>query len=651
MAGQEAGVYRPQTITRTSNASSSSGSSASLSEQSGKTADDRIIVARTVTDDGAGNLAAALGTVDYVSRAVSLKVVSHDRTTESYKSDHENASEFSRTTSSGGNSSGSSSSNSRKGGSYGTAAVGEEMFAASSLVARYRVGAPAPVAHSETYTPGEVIIDLCPYTTHRIVPGSVQFRWMGITYVDFEGVIYRDRVGNSPGIASGRVDYAAGMAIMTDWVVGGSGATDFVLQSLWTQAGDWRTASVFFMTEASPIQPGQITITVTDVLGNLINVECDLNGNLSGPHAMGKFEFQNGLGELQFGDFVDDASLSAQDKSEWWYSAAEVGAVHPGKVWRPWPVDPASLRYNAVSNFYLPVDPEILGLDPVRLPQDGRVPIFRKGRILVIGHNDRLPAANYSNGAVIDVGRTRLSHVWLIGADGKLITAGFEATEADLDAGRIHVQDTSGWAQPVTVEHRIQDMALCTDVQIDGTLSFNLPLSHQYPVGSVVSSAVLWGTTWARVAAVFDQQSWDGVTWKDEVQGNPAVGEYNATAHPIVVSNAGALSDRFALRIKSSGSTFDFHSEHMGVLAEGSINADFAPANPIKPGAPLLQLAASGWGGNWVAGNTLFLKVQAAMQSMAVIRTVQPGAPAGLDYSFDLLTGGDIDRPPSAPAP
>lgn len=32
-----------------------------------------------------------------------------------------------------------------------------------------------------------------------------------------------------------------------------------------------------------------------------------------------------------------------------------------------------------------------------------------------------------------------------------------------------------------------------------------------------------------------------------------------------------------------------------------------------------------------------------------VIRSVQPGTPAGLDYSFDLLTGGDIDRPPHAP--
>ena len=633
-------VIRPFAVVTTDS------SSATLSQQSGTTADNRIVTVRTVTDDGQGHFAAALGTIAYGSRAVSLKVVQHDARTTSYKSDYEDSDEFSRVSQHQGE--GSSSSSKKNGGEYGTAAVGEELFAGSSLVARYRTGAGAAVHKQMTFTPEAVTIDLCPYTTDRIVPGSLRFAWMGTTYEDFEGVLYRGRSPTSNGIACGTVGYLDGLARMTDYVVGPNPET-ITLQSLWTSKGEWRTASLFFMTEAAPIQPGQITITVTDVLGNLLTVACDLNGNLSGPHATGKFEFQNGLGELQFGDFVDDAALSAADKAEWWYRTADVGAVHPGKIWRPWPVDPASLRYNAVSNFYLPVDPQILGLDPVRLPQDGRVPIFRKGRILVIGHNDRLAAANYANGAVIDVGRTRLSHVWLIGADGKLITSGFEADEADLDAGRIRVHDTAGWAQPVTVEHRIQDMALCTDVQIDGTLSFNIPLSHDYPVGSVVSSAVLFGHTWARVAAVFDQQSWDGVTWRDEVQGNPAAASYNDTANPIVVSNAGALSDRFALRMKSGNTTFDFYSEHMGVLGEGSVNANFAPANPIKPGVPLLQLASAGWGSNWVAGNVLFLKVQAAMQSMAVIRTVQPGTPAGLDYHFDLLTGGDIDRPPSAP--
>lgn len=631
---------RPFAVTK------SSGGSVSMTQESGTTADNRIVTVRTAMDDGAGGLGGGgWGTVSYASKAVSLMVVTYSRTSTTYKSDYENAHEFATAVADG---SGSSGGNTAKGGSYGTTSVGEEVFAGSSIVATYRTGAGAPTSKSMSYTPASVVIDLCPYTVDRIVPNSVRFTWMGQVYEDYEGVLYRDRTSVSPGIASGRVDYAAGQAIMTDYVVGPNPGS-ITLQSLWTSKGDWRTASVFFMTSASPIQPGQITISCLDAAGELITVDCDLYGNLTGPHATGKFEFQNGLGELQFGDFVLDSSLTAAQKAEWWYDPADVGAVQAGKIWRPWPIDPASLRYNAVSNFYLPVDPEILGLNPVRLPQDGRVPIYRKGRILVIGHNAALAPATYAAGDTIALGRERVSHVWLIGADGKLIEAGYTATETDLDAGQVHVTDVTGWAQPVTVEHRIQDVALTTDVQIDGTLGINIPLSHAFPVGSVVSSALLFGTIFARVSNQFSQQAWDGVTWADSVTGNAAPGTFNDGAYPITVTNAGALTERYALRFRSDATTFDLTGQYSGGIGAGTKNAGFAPSNPFKPGTPLFNLNYLGWGNNWVGGNTLFLKLEAAMPSMAVIRTVQPGNPVGTDYSFDLLGGGDIDRPPSAP--
>lgn len=603
------------------------------------------ITTHTLTDDGSGGFIGSLGTVNYSGRSVTVRLQDPTLIVDGYKSDKEDAAAFVASIAGAPLSGGTFA----QGGEYTSVDVSDTILAGGVTV-RYVTGSPAPVAQSESQSPPPLYIDLCPYTSDRIVPNSLRFTWMGHVYEDIEGTLYRDPGPSDPGTASGSVNYAAGVALLDDWVVGANPQT-ITLQSLWTGKGDWRTASVFFMTGSSPVQPGQITITVTDVEGNLITVNCDLNGNLTGDHALGKFEFQNGLGELMFGDLVDNASLTADDKAEWWYSPGDVGAVEAGKIWRPWPVDPSSLRYNVVTNFYLPVDPVILGLDPVRLPQDGRVPVFKKGRVLVIGHNDRLAPATYSNSQTIDCGRTRLSHVWLIGADGKLITDGFTATETDLDAGQIHVTDVTGWAQPVTVEHRIQDMALCTDVQIDGTLGLNIPLSHAYPAGSVVSSAVLYGTTFARVASVFDQQTWDGITWRDSVQGNPAIGTYNDTAYPLAVTNAGALSDRYALRIKSDATTYELISEHMGTLGSGSINADFAPNSPVKPGVPtpLFQIDAAGWGGSWVAGNVVFLGIQAAMQSMAVIRTVQPGTPSGVDYSFDLLTGGDIDRPPSAP--
>ena len=321
--------------------------------------------------------------------------------------------------------------------------------------------------------------------------------------------------------------------------------------------------------------------------------------------------------------------------------------MQAGKIWRPWPVDPSSLRYNAVSNFYLPIDPAIIGLDPVRLPQNGRVPIHRKGRITVIGHNASIAPATYSNGQTINLGRTRLSHVWLTDANGALVTSGYTH---DLDAGTIHVDSITGWAQPVSIEHRIQDMFLCTDVQIDGTLGLNLPLSHDYPVGSVVSSVLVFGTTFARVAQLVDRQTWDGITWSDNPPGNAAVGTYNDAAHPIVVDNAGALTERFALRFLTS-TTFELLGEHLGTIAAGNVNTDFAPANPFNPAAKLMQIDDAGWGSGWVPGNVVFPKTIGAMQSFAVVRCIQPNTPTSVDFSFTLLPAGDVDRPPGPPTP
>jgi hypothetical protein len=611
--------------------------------ESAQSSSTRIITLHSLTDDGAGGFVGGLGTVNYVGQSASVKLVSFDRSTTNYHGDHENAAEFEATISGSGSSSGSSS---QKGGEYGTTAVGEQVLAGSSLVASYKVGSPTPTARTMAYAPPEVVIDLCRYTTDRIVPNSVRFLWMGETYEDQDGVIYR-RTGTGNGVASGSIDYRAGLARMTDYVVSGS-PTAFTLQILWTSKEAWRTASVFFMTSASPIVPGQITLTLLDVAGDAINVEADLNGNLTGPHARGKVNFQSGLGELQFGDYVLDATLTADDKAEWWYDPADVGAVEAGKIWRPWPVDPASLRINTTSSFYLPVDPDIIGLDPVRLPQDGRVPKHRKGRVVIIGHNATLAPATYAATDVIDLGRERVTHVWLFDADGELINTGFEATEADLNAGQVRVIDVTGWVQPVTVEHRIQEMRQTTDLQIDGTMQLNFGLSYDFPAGSVVSSALLWGNTFARFVGVWDQQTWNGITWADTTQGNEAPATYNIAANPIIVANDGALSERYAWRFKDT-ETFDFIGEFSGFMGTGSKNVDHTPGNPFDPATRLLELKAAGWGGGWATGNTLFGKMVAAMQSFAAIRTVQPSVAPGTDYSFDLLTGGDVDRPPSAP--
>ncbi len=627
-------VQRPFTIT------TSGSSSSTLTQESGSTADGRIVVAQTVTDDGAGAFIGGLGTVNYGAKQVNLRVVKFDRSTESYKSDYDNATEFGNTV---GDGSGSSNADSRRGASYGTTSVGEQILATSSVVARYRVAPAVVTARTDSFAPQSIVIDLCPYTSDSIVPGSVQFVWMGQTYTDFEGVIYRDRTGSNPGINSGRIDYAAGTVRMTDYVVGPDPEA-ITLQSLWTRRSAWKTASMFMRTQAAPIKPTGYVLTLTDSAGNALTATGDLNGNLLGAHMWGHIDYQTGVVELQFGDFILDASLTAAQKAEWWYDAADVGAVEAGKIWRPWPVDPSTLRYNSVSYFYLPIDADILGLDPVRLPQDGRVPIFRVGSYVVIGHSASTPPATLTNGQTVNCARTRLSRVRLVGSNGNTIHTGYTA---DLDAGTVTATDVSGWSQPVRIEHHVEQLGRLRDVQINGDLALVGQLSHDFPAGSVVSSAITATTLRARVAALWDQWTWDGISWLDTIDGNPAVATYDDTLAPIELTNAGALTERFALRFTSS-TAFQCIGEHLGVIGTGTINADFSPVNPVS-GQPYFTLRALGWGSGWAAGNVLFIHLVGAISPFACIRTVQMGPPAGTDYSFELLGRGDVDRPPSAP--
>jgi hypothetical protein len=629
---------RPVTITRTS------GGSATLTEETGTTDAGVIVTVKTVTDDGAGNLAAALGTVDYSGKTASLKVVDFSRSTQAYKSDYEDAEEFSTVAGDGGGSSGGAT---RKGGSYGTTSIGEEVFAGSSMVARYRVGASSPTSHGMTFTPPPVVIDLTPYTADQIVPGSVQFQWMGTVYQDFEGVLYRGRTDTDPGIASGRIDYAAGHALMTDYVVGGSGPTDFTLQSLWTQNAPWSTASLFFCTEAAPLRAGAggFVLTVVDTQGNTLTANVDALGNITGAHMWGKIEFARGQVELQFGDFVDDTSLTAADKAEWWYSAADVGAVQAAKIWRPWPVDPTTLRYSCISYIYLPVDVSLMGIDPAALPPDGRVAFARPGDTCVVGVTHGASAFAPSL-ITYNTGHERLSLVQVLdAATGAEI---FDGYSADLDAGTVTFEDISGYPASIKVVARTEVYRQIAEVRIDGSVRLTQPIGTAFDTSAVLSTALRQGDRFARVPRVYDQQTWNGVTWADGLQGNAAVGSYNTIDFPVEINNRGALTERWALRLRADATTFDLIGQHLGQIASGTINADFSPMNTAR-GVPYFTLRSAGWGSGWVAGNVLFIDTIGAEFPIDIVRTVQPGAPAGVDDRFWLVQRGDVGRPPEAP--
>ncbi|MDB5777912.1 MAG: hypothetical protein JWP93_277 [Polaromonas sp.] len=600
---------------------------ASLSRTTTANSTRQEITINELTDNGVGGFG-AYGTVNYAGKTVTVRFVDPSTTSESYTSDHEKDSTEGLLTTTA------------KGGAYGTASASEVMLAANSVTVSYARDFDVTVVQKHSFSPPAVTIDLCPYTSDYILPGSVQFTWMGHVFTDHGGALVRDRTPTDAGFLAGQIDYGMGIATISDYLVDGP-VTDFVLDSCWTLRQNWTTASIFMRTQASPVKPSGFVMNLSDTQGNEILAQGDIDGIIAGPHLKGAIDYETGIVELQFGDYLIDANLSEEQKAEWWYSADEVGLVVAGKIWRPWPVDPSTLRYNSVTYFYLPLDAALLGIDPVRLPPDGRVAIFRAGSFAVVGHTGKIGPVAVSNGQVLNCARTRLSRVRVLDAGGAVLNLGYSA---NLEAGTVTFSDVSTYAQPVTVEHRIEDMAQVSDVQINGTLTFSRSLTHDYPVpGSYVSSALISADLKARVSTVFDQGSWDGIAWKDVVDGNAATGTFNDTLAPMVVTNVGATTERWAIWFKSS-TTFEVIGEHVGVIATGTTGIDCAPINPAT-GSPYLTLPYLGWGSGWSVGNVLRINTVGAVFPVWLLRTVQQGPEAGLDYNFTVLTRGDVNRP------
>lgn len=460
----------------------------------------------------------------------------------------------------------------------------------------------------------------------------LRFSLGGENYYEHDGQLWK-RLADGQEMPVGRIDYASGTVTLDAWSACDSAVT---VQAALLRRGNSRlVSSAAFRVPAAPLRPGSLQIRAVRASGlGTISAVADADGRINGPQVQGEIDVQTGVCHLRFGREVDAASAVDQP----WYDASK---VVDGKIWESFLVLPETLLYNATAYTYLPVDAATLGINPVRLPPDGRVPVFRRGELVVLSNRKTVPAATVSNGQTLNCGRERLSRLRVVGADGVVIRQGYQC---QLDAGTVTFTDVSGYAQPVTVEHYIEDLAQMTDVQIDGTISVGAAITHAYAPGDMVSSALFLGNQFARVAAVFDQESWDGKTWSNTLVGLPASATYNTTLAPVVVSNRGAITERFALRF-ANNTEVEVIGEHVGYVGRYPIAADIAPPNPISGNAPYFTLRAAGWGGGWTAGNVLFIRCVGAMAPFYAVRTVQKGMSGVVEDGFCVVVRGNVDRP------
>lgn len=494
----------------------------------------------------------------------------------------------------------------------------------------------AEALHSETISLAAMTIDLSPLTTDQIVPNSLQWTWGGRTYYDQDGSLYY-----GTNTQAGSVNYATQILTLTDWPSGAAGG--IVLSSGLAQRGQNTVIKASFRAPGAPLRPLSVQLAAMTPASALLTASADLNGVLSGSSMAGTVDYEFGLFTLRFGAWVLDSSLTAAEKAEPWYDAADVVG---GLIFKPQPVLPSTIRFNCVLYSYLPLSASLLGLNPVRLPMDGKVPFCRPGDSAVVHHTATLPLPNpVAANTAYNLGRTALARVWVKDANGLTIPGGIGGKyTCDLDTGILTTVvglDLTGFVQPLTAYHLIAAEALVTDVDVSGTVRLALPVQQTFPLGSYLSTSLRIGDLGARVTAPFAQQAWSGV-WADARIGNVVAPQFSHALYPIVTTNHGAAQERWRIQF-TAATTVDIIGETLGVIATSlSILSDIAPINPVT-GNPYFLIPRQGWGAGWISGYLLRFNTVSADYPIAVLRCVQSG-PAGANADrLGLEFLGDVD--------
>ena len=489
---------------------------------------------------------------------------------------------------------------------------------------------------TEQYTFSGINLDLTNGFGEKIVPGSVRFTFAGKVYIDRQGQIFTDiNTATGAGTLAGSITYTTGAVAVT--VFNTNVDNTLTLNSLLTEQGAEPTDYLIFRVPAAPVRSGSFQLRGARADGTTFMVTADTNGIILGDDIFGNIDYSTGIVEVRFGGMTSAAGL----EGAFYYNPTQVVS---GSIFVSNPVWVDTILYNAVSYTYLPLDADLLGLDPVRLPPDGRVPIFRVGDVAVVHNTDKYQLASPNVGSVYNVGRTRLAALRIVDSVGVYVPD--TQYTADLDAGTLTLGSSfsmSGLTAPLFAEHRIEDMGVIQDVQLNGRIAMTRTLTHDFPANTTyVSGALIIGDMQARVHTRFTQSSWTSA-WSDIRIGSAPTANFNATLYPIQVTNSGAVEERWAC-IFITSTTFRVVGENSGeIIASQSTGIDCSPINPAT-NAPYFTIPSGGWGTGWAAGNVLRFNTAAANFPLWVARTVLQGPPSEQQDGFKLQVRGDVDQ-------
>ncbi|WP_336916702.1 hypothetical protein [Acinetobacter modestus] len=499
-------------------------------------------------------------------------------------------------------------------------------------------------AGTKQVTASKLNFDLTQGFNEQILTGSVRFKAGSDTFIDRNGLIYRNvDPATGSGTQSGTIQYGTGLIDVDSWTP--SVDNNLTLQSLTTTTDMPPIQHVSFRTPTIPIRPGSLTVVAAAMAGGQLTLTADNSGVIETAQAHGLINYDTGFVDIYFYTKTEITSgnrpsIEAQD---WYLPELEYSDAGKTYINVPYWIDPTSVRYNAVAYTYIPLDSEILGLSATRLPPDGRVPIMRVGDIGVIASSKLQALPSHVAGQTYDLADQRISWCELEDANG--VKVPFDMYTVNYDYGKVTLSGDfalNALVSPISAAYRYQDIGLINDVQINGQVTFTKPVTHNYSKdNSIVGSVVVVGDMFSRYTSKFVQGTWNSV-WDDSPTGQPITPNYNDALYPIAVTNKGSIQERWAI-VFTDSTNFRIIGEVSGQIGTGNVNADCAPINPITS-APYFVVKKEGWGTGWVSGNVLRFNTIAAMYPLWCIRTVKQSEPTTLSDNFQIMYRGDIDR-------
>ena len=576
--------------------------STSSQRYGGGTVNASFNLTRKAYDDGGGGWGGLTGTLDYQTGAFTIKV------TENYNYSHTIVS-----------------TNQWHCTSTTTVTQAVESFSGSNIICRAQSNSLNHVAHNETLDSPDMSVDLLPHVEDAILPGSVVFAWGGATYFDRDGTLYKDiSTQTNAGTAVGTLDYTGGLATFTSYPPSMTSTANgtLTIDAMATTRAGMEIEKIAFRAPGAPLRPGSLQVWANRAdTGERISAQADFNGTISSDEMDGKVSSENGWCTIAF---------------------AETNG-------NPIYVIPQSVTYNTIVLTSIPMDSRLIGLDPVRLPADGRVPIYREGDVVVLGHTADTDIGTPTAGQVVTLSRDHQVSMTVVGSNDVPIKP--DQVVINKEAGSLLFADPlvlndandNPLVPPLKVIDRIEQMSVVSDVQINGDLSIIAPLAWDFPVGTTVSSAVVYGDLQARTKHIFTQRTWSSSSpnWRPVGQGAATTAQYNLVNYPIAINNKGAIEGKWAL-VFTGTTAFQIVEEKLGIIGAGSTASNAAPVNP-ETNTPYWTIDKDGWGTGWASGNVLRFDTEGALAPLWLVRTTLAGQGTRQDDQFTLQVRGDAD--------